>query len=246
MENGEKSFSRVFDILDLIASRAEPRGAREIARTLELPESTVYRMLKFMARRGLVERTPNGFLLGGECLRLGGMAQEQNLLPRLARAVLAKLAEETRETVHLARMQGNHIIYVDKIDGVRSIRMGSMIGLTSPLHCTGIGKAILAALPSRELAEKLPMLNLERFTERTICDAAALKRELELIRERGYAIDDCEHEIGVYCVASSVCDRRGNVVAGISVTGSSLCLKPETEVLSRKVRRAAELISAKL
>ena len=246
MENGEKSFSRIFDILDIIASRTEPHGARDIARTLALPESTVYRMLKFMARRGLVERTPGGFLLGGECLRLGGMAQEQNLLPRLAHAVLAKLADETSETVHLARMQGNHIIYVDKIDGVRSIRMGSMIGLTSPLHCTGIGKAILASLPPEELTERLPLLNLERFTERTICDVAALARELGEIRMRGYSIDDCEHEIGVYCVASAVCDRRGKVVAGISVTGSSLCLKPETEILAQKVRHAAELISAKL
>lgn len=246
MENGEKSFCKIFDILDLIASRAEPRAARDISRTLALPESTVYRMLKFMARRGLVERTPGGFLLGGECLRLGGMAQEQNLLPRLARAVLAKLAEDTSETVHLARMQGNHIIYVDKIDGMRSIRMGSMIGLSSPLHCTGIGKAILAALPPRELAERLPLLTLERFTEHTICDAAALKRELDAIRERGYSVDDCEHEIGVYCVAAAVCDRRGKVVAGVSVTGSSLCLKPDTESLALKVRRAAELISAKL
>ena len=174
------------------------------------------------------------------------MAQEQNLLPRLAHAELARLAEETSETVHLARMQGNHIIYVDKIDGVRSIRMGSMIGLTSPLHCTGIGKAILAALPPRELAERLPLLKLERFTEHTICDAAALERELELIRRRGYSIDDCEHEIGVYCVAAAIRDRRGKVLAGISVTGNSLCLKPETEVLARKVRHAAELISAKL
>ena len=246
MENGEKSFRKLFDIIELIASRREARPVHDIAAALQMPESTVYRMLKFLSRRGYVERTAAGFMLGTQCLFLGETAQEQNVLPRLARPVLSRLADATSETVHLARMQGNHIIYVDKIDGVRSIRMGSMIGLTSPLHCTGIGKAILAALPPRELAERLPLLKLERFTEHTICDVGALERELEQIRRRGYSIDDCEHEIGVYCVAAAIGDRRGKVLAGISVTGNSLCLKPETEALARRVRRAAELISAKL
>ena len=161
MENGEKSFRKLFDIIELIASRNDPRPAREIATGLKLPESTVYRMLKFLTRRGYVERTPAGFMLGKECLFLGETAQEQNVLPRLARPVLSRLADATRETVHLARMQGNHVVYIDKIDGGRSIRMGSVIGSASPLHCTGIGKAMLAALPGEELAEKLPTLVLE-------------------------------------------------------------------------------------
>ena len=246
MENGEKSFQKLFDILELIASRREARPVREIAASLKLPESTVYRMLKFLTRRGYVERTPAGFMLGGECLFLGETAQEQNILPRLARPVLARLADATSETVHLARMQGNHIVYIDKIDGGRSIRMGSVIGSASPLHCTGIGKAMLAALPDDELAERLPTLALERFTETTICDLRTLKRELDAIRKRGCAFDDNEHELGVFCVGAAVTDRAGRCVAGISVAGSSMRLKPEAEAVAKLVRAAAREISAKL
>jgi len=246
MENGEKSFRKLFDIIELIASRREARPVHDIAAALKMPESTVYRMLRFLARRGYVERTPSGFMLGKECLFLGETAQEQNLLPRLARPVLSRLADATSETVHLARMQGNHIVYIDKIDGGRSIRMGSVIGSVSPLHCTGIGKAMLAALPDDELAERLPTLELERFTETTICSLPALKRELVAIRRRGCSFDDSEHELGVFCVGAAVPDRFGRCVAGISVAGSSVRLKPEAAAVAKLVCAAAREISAKL
>ena len=246
MENGEKSFHKIFDLLELIGGSRDPQPVKALASRLGLPESTVYRILKFLTKRGYVERTPSGFFLGGCCLRLGGMAQEQNILSRLARPVLGKLAEDTLETVHLASLQGTHIVYIDKIEGVRSIRMGSMIGLSSPLHCTGIGKAMLATMDKRELDEILPLLNLERFTESTFCDVESLGRELENTRKRGYAIDDCEHEIGVYCIAAAVLDRRGRAAAGISIAGSSIYLKPHTADLAEKVCAAAEAISAKL
>ena len=246
MENGEKSFRKLFDIIELIASRREARPVREIAAALDIPESTVYRMLKFLSRRGYVERTPAGFMLGRECMIIGEAAQEQNVMPRLARPVLSRLADATSETAHLARMQGNHIVYIDKIDGGRAIRMGSVIGSVSPLHCTGIGKAMLAALPDDELAERLPTLELSRFTDTTICDAAALKRELESIRRRGVAFDDNEHELGIFCVGAAVLDRAGRCVAGISVAGSSVRLKPEAAAVADLVRAAAREISAKL
>lgn len=246
MENGEKSFCKLFDIIELIASRREAAQVHWIAASLGMPESTVYRMLKFLARRGYVERTTAGFMLGRQFMFLGETAQEQNLLPRLARPVLSRLADTIRETVHLARMQGNHIVYIDKIDGGRSIRMGSVIGSSAPLHCTGIGKAMLAALTDDELAERLPSLALERFTDTTICDLNALKEELRAIRERGCSFDDCEHELGVFCIGAAVTDIAGRCVAGISVAGSSVRLKPEADKVAGLVRAAAREISAKL
>lgn len=246
MENGEKSFKKLFDIIELISARRDPRSVHEIAAALKLPESTVYRMLKFLSRRGYVERTPSGFMLGSECMYLGEMAQEQNLLPRLARPVLSALADATLETVHLARMQGSHIVYIDKIDGGRSIRMGSVIGSTSPLYCTGIGKAMLAALPPKECAELLPQLSFERFTENTICDVSALMCELETIRQRGFAFDDSEHELGVFCIGAAVTDRAGRCVAGISVAGSSVRLKSVAAEVAKLVGSAAQQISARL
>ena len=246
MENGEKSFQKLFNILEWIASGSEPRPVREIAAKLDLPESTVYRILKYLAARNYVERTPQGILLGSGCLHLGAMAQEQNVLQRLAHPELIRLAEETLETVHLAKLNGNAVVYIDKCDGARSIRMRSMIGRNAPLHCTGIGKAMLAALPDKELAARMRELTFERFTDTTICDAAGMREEIERIRSRGYAIDDCEHEEGVYCVAAAVIDRRGKVQAGLSLAGMSLTLKAHTEALAVKVRAAAYRIAARL
>ena len=246
MENGEKSFQKLFDILEWIASGSEPRTVREIAGKLRLPESTVYRILKYLTGRNYVERTAQGLLLGSGCLHLGAMAQEQNVLQRLAHPELIRLAEETRETVHLAKFNGNAAVYIDKCDGARSIRMGSMIGRNAPLHCTGIGKAMLAALPDKELAARMRELTFERFTANTICDAVRLREEIRLIRSRGYAIDDCEHEEGVFCIAAAVIGRRGKVEAGLSLAGMSLTLKAGTAVLAAKVCAAAGRIAARL
>lgn len=246
MINGEKSFQKLFDILEWIASGSEPRTVREIAAKLNLPESTVYRILKYLGRRNYIERTPQGILLGSGCLHLGAMAQEQNVLQRLAHPELIRLAEETSETVHLAKFNGNAVVYIDKCDGARSIRMGSMIGRNVPLHCTGIGKAMLAALPEKELTARRKELTFERFTANTICDADRFRMEIERTRERGYAIDDCEHEDGVFCIAAAVIGRRGRVEAGLSVAGMSLTLKPRTAELAAKVCAAARRIAGKL
>ncbi|MDD3154261.1 MAG: IclR family transcriptional regulator [Victivallaceae bacterium] len=246
MNDGEKSFHKLFDIVELTAGARTPRSAQEIASELSLPVSTVYRMLKFLTGRGYLTRGAHGYLLGSGCLHLGRMAQEQNLLLSLARPVLARLADETLETVHLAQRQEDRIVYVDKFDGRRSVRMGSMIGRSGPMHCTGIGKALLAAMNAVERDRILKKLSFERYTEKTITDGQELRRELELTRRRGYALDDCEHEEGVYCIAAAVRGSDGSVAAGISIAGSPIYLAPHREELAVKVCAAAAMLSAKL
>lgn len=242
MENGEKSLRRFFDILEYIASGRTGRSVKEIAGALEIPESTVYRMLKFLTAYGYTERSSEGILLGRSCLALGAMAQEQNLLQRVARTELLKLAGATGETVHLARLQGAEILFLDKVDGIGSIRMGSMIGKSAPLHCSGLGKAMLAALPEKELDEYLKLIQYQPFTGNTLITPESLRADLIQCRQRGYAIDDCEHEPGVYCVSSAIVNRKGKLFAGISVSGLDIKLKPATETLAEQVRSAARAI----
>ena len=168
MENGEKCLAKIFDILELIARSSDPVTIQEIARQLQLPDSTVYRIVKFLVRRNYAEHLPQGILLGSACLRLGEAVQEQDFLRRLAHPELKQLALETKETVHLAKITGNTVVYIDKCDGLRSIRMRSMIGCNAPLHCTGIGKALLASLPDKELESTLRKITFEKFTENTL------------------------------------------------------------------------------
>ena len=121
--------------------------------------------------------------------------------------------------------------------------MGSLIGSCSPLHCTGIGKAILAFLDEKTLHEQLETIEWTRYTDTTLLSASALLRDLAEIRKRGYAIDNCEHELGVYCLAAPVLDYSGHAVAGISISGSELYLKNRTAELAALVRNAAAKIS---
>ena len=246
MKDGEKTMGRGFELLELVGrSRGGLRG-REIAEALGVPVSTAFRQLKFLVERGYLRSGGGVYTLGSTLIRLGNEAMRQNPLSRLAHGVLSEFAEATSETVHLAERRGDRVVYVDKVEGSRSVRMGSMIGNTSPLHCTGVGKAILAFLPEKERRELVEKLELTRFTDRTITERRALVAELDRIRAQGYAVDDCEHEPGVFCVAAPVFDSAGTVPGAISVSGSELYLRGAQEALKERVLAAAAAISAEL
>ena len=246
MKDGEKSFAKIFEILELIASSRDGLKGREISGMTRIPQSTVFRMLKFLTERGYLVKQEQRYCLGAAISRLGSLAANQNPLIRIAHPVLAALAERTHETVHLARMENARVVYIDKVEGVRSVRMGSMIGKSSPLYCTGVGKAMLAFLPERERGAVIRSIEFTAFTENTITTADALEKELAEIRQKGYAVDDCEHERGVYCVAAPVTAPDGSALCALSVSGSELYLREQTLSYASLLRDAAREIAAML
>ena len=147
IKNGDKSFSKLFDIIEEIAQSRSGLKGREIAEKTGLPVSTTFRMLKFLVENGYLRSAASTYTLGLGIARLGNIAASQNPLLKISRPLLAELSAKTMETVHLAELKDHQIRYVEKVEGVRSVRMGSLIGNYSPLFCTGIGKAILAFLP---------------------------------------------------------------------------------------------------
>lgn len=242
-KDGDKSFSKLFDIIEEIAASRSGLRGREVAERTGMPVSTTFRMLKFLVENGYLRSASSTYTLGLGIARLGNIAAAQNPLLKISRPILAELSARTMETVHLAELKDGQLLYVDKVEGVRSVRMGSLIGSFSPLHCTGIGKAILAFLDEKTLHEQLETIEWTRYTDTTLLSASALLRDLAEIRKRGYAIDNCEHELGVYCLAAPVLDYSGHAVAGISISGSELYLKNRTAELAALVRNAAAKIS---
>ncbi len=209
-----------------------------------MPVSTAFRQLKFLAERGFLNNGGDGvYTLGSALVRLGNAAMRQNPLARRAHPVLAALSEATSETVHLAERRGDRVVYIDKVEGSRPVRMGSLIGNTSPLYCTGVGKAILAFLPDAERTGLLDRIEFIRCTPKTITDRGQLERELAEIRERKFAVDDCEHEPGVFCVAAPVFGYTGEVAGALSVSGSELYLRGERDRIAEQVSAAARTIS---
>jgi DNA-binding IclR family transcriptional regulator len=217
-----QALDRAFAVLDLLAASNTPLGLAEIADSLGLHKSTAHRFLMVLERHRMVERAQAGkFRLGLRLCDLGGRAIEQFDLRERAQLHLKTLVAEVEETAHLCIMEKTHMVYIDKQEPERSIRMISRVGASSPLHCTAVGKAILATMPRSRVEELLPELRLERFTRRTMTSREALLKELERTSRRGYAVDDEEREEGVRCAGVAILDGRGEAVAAVSISGPS-------------------------
>ncbi len=217
-----QALDRAFAVLDLLGESDVPLGLAQVASSLQLHKSTAHRFLMVLERHRMVERTGNGkFRLGLRLFDFGNRAIEQYDLRERAQPHLRRLVSETEETAHLALLEAARVIYIDKIEPARSVRMITRIGASNPVHCTSVGKAILAFLPEDRAEEVIRRTRFERFTPRTIASADALRAEMEKTRKRGYAVDDEEFEEGLRCIAVPVLDAQRQPVAAVSVSGPS-------------------------
>jgi len=175
-----------------------------------------------LEKHHMVERTSSGkFRLGLRLFDFGNKAIEQYDLRDRAQPHLRRLVAETEETAHLCILEQARVIYIDKIEPARSVRMITRIGASNPVHCTSVGKAILAFLPEERIADIIKRTRFERLTHRTIATPEALRAEIEKTRRRGYAVDDEELEEGLRCIAVPVLDAQSQPVAAVSISGPS-------------------------
>ena len=196
-------------------------SATEISHRAQLDLSTTFRLLVTLQAQGFIDQHPDSgrYHLGVTCLELGSQYLKTNDVRKRALNVMEELRNDFGETVHLAMLEGNEVVYLEKLPGLHPIGlMSSRVGQHSPAHCTGVGKALVAFLPDGELRRLFPRAKLARYTDTTITDLNALVQELADVRERGYAIDDQEHEIGVKCAAVPIFNHKG-IVAAMSISG---------------------------
>jgi DNA-binding IclR family transcriptional regulator len=244
-----QSVVRSFNIVQEIADAGDETGAQQISNALKLHISTVFRFLQTLTKHGVVERNPrNGkYRLGMKLLDWGMRVLRQMDLRRDALPYLRELNESTGQTVHMAVYDRGAAIYIEKIHGPTPLRGFSEIGKAAPLHCTGVGKALMAALSPVELAELLNTYQLRRFTPNTIINVGTLKKELQRIRTQGLALDNEEHEPGIRCVAAPIQNHTGKVVASISVAGRTTDITPSRMPrLIQAVKETAQKIGARL
>lgn len=244
-----QSVVRSFRILDTIAGAEEEIGAQQISRAVGLHISTAFRFLQNLVQSGVVEQNSETgkYRLGLKLLTWGMRVLRQMDLRRDAAPLLRELSEKTGETIHMNVYDRGAAIYIEKIESRTPLRGFSEVGKAAPLHCTGVGKVLMAALPAKELADLLKRNPLKRFTPNTINETRALKKELERIRAQGVAMDNEEHEPGIRCVAAPVRNHTGKVVASISVAGRTTSVTPaRVPELIQAVRETAEKISSRL
>ncbi len=218
---------------------------------LRMDKSTVYRFLVSLKELGFVrqDNQTEEYRLTLRLFELGMSVLDRLELWREAEPVLKDVAYATGETVHLATLDGNSLVYLGKIESTKTLRVSMMsrVGQTAPTHCTGVGKTLLAHVPPRRLGEIFNQERLLRYTSRTLTRRSDLSRELAVIRRKGYAIDNEEHETGVRCVAAPLRDNKGVVCAAISVSVPTVRLTDqEIPRYTEIIVHAAEEISARI
>jgi IclR family transcriptional regulator, KDG regulon repressor len=203
-------------------------GVTRISQLLKLPKSSVHDILSTLHNDGLVEKDGerSHYSLGLRLFELGNMARANLELRRIATPFLRSLNEELDETVHLTVLDGWQVLYVECFESSKQLRTYSVIGVRAPLHCTAVGKAILAYFSEKQVSQMVRAMGLPRFTDNTITDRESLDRELARIRRSGYAVDNAEHEEGVRCIGAPIHNHESQVMASISVSGPSQRMSP--------------------
>lgn len=200
----------------------------ELVRRTGLPKGTVHRVAKDLVRHRLLEKTDHGYRLAGGLFELGMRAGAERTLLEHATPFLQDLYERTHETVHLGVREGTEVVYIAKIGGHRQARSPSRTGGRMPMHCTAIGKVLLAHTDTRTRAAVLAG-PLPRRTPHTIVAPGLLEQQLTRVLETGIAYEREESTLGLLCVAAPVLDADGHTaVAAISVTGPVGRFHPET------------------
>lgn len=215
-------------LLETIEKAGEPVGLQRLTELLGWEKSTVLRLANTLENRGLIRRDPTvrGYTLGAGIFRLYQSLTRNLDLQRIARPFLTRVFRETGETTHLSIVRNALVVFIDKLTSDKLLSANIHIGGTEPLHCTSVGKAYLAFLPEEEAAALLPG-DLPAMTVHTLTGTEELRKELERVRNRGFAVDDEEYIEGVRCVGIPILSDLGLPVGMIGVSAPSFRMTPE-------------------
>ncbi|MEX0327787.1 MAG: IclR family transcriptional regulator [Ruegeria sp.] len=242
---GDGTIGKACDVLDQVAAFGRPVRFAELLDESAFPKATLYRFLQSLTNQGMLSYDPERqtYTPGMRLVRLAHAAWTQSSLAPIARPFLDALSRETGETVHLAQLDSSQVLYVDKRNATQPVEMYSQAGKVGPAYCTGVGKAMMAYLDKDALDEAVSQQSYHRFTAKTLASESALRADLDLIRQRGFAVDDEEHEPGIICVACPILTSGNRMLGAISVTGSTERMDfKQLEAWVPRVRRVAEQI----
>jgi IclR family acetate operon transcriptional repressor len=234
-DGGVQSLERAFLLLELMAEDGGEVALSRLAVDSGLPLSTIHRLVRTLVSRGYVRQLPSRrYVLGPRLIHLG--ESSSRTLGTWARPHLSDLVDTIGETANLAMLDGDRVVYVAQVPSRHSMRMFTEVGRRVHLHCTGVGKALLAQLPPGTARELLERGGMPARTPLTVTDPDELLARLPAIAAQGYALDDGEQETGVRCVAVPV--PGGPLMTAISVSG------PAERVAMESVPRVVALLQA--
>jgi DNA-binding IclR family transcriptional regulator len=240
---------RTLSILELLSVTKSGLTLPELGRRLGLPKSSTYCLLVTLERRGYLLRNSrtHRYMFGLKLFSLANMALNGVELRENAAAFLQSLMKRSRLTVHMALIEGDEAVLIEKVEPPGLVRLATWVGKRLELHCSAVGKCLLAYLPEDEFLRLVRDRGLTRNNENTITSIRKLKLQMAQIRQAGYAVEDEEGEIGCRCVGAPVFDHAGNVIAAISVAGTTAQVRSEEYTyFGQLVRQTASEISEAL
>lgn len=236
-----QSVARALEILRCFRYAPE-MGISEIAEEMNLNKSTVFGLVNTLTGYGYLEQVPSNrkYRLGLELFEMGNLVLSRIDIRNEAKELCTPLVQKYPATVHIATHSEGEVVYVDKLDAGLSLISASSVGKRLPMHCTGVGKAILAYLPETYIDQYL-QFPLKKFTEKTVTTRQQLADELSNVRKMGIAMDQEEIELGLSCIAAPILQRNGEPVLAISLSFpygriSSINLEEAKEELLMRTR----------
>lgn len=212
-----QTVDRALQLLEILAEHPTGMQPKEIEEVLELNKVTVHRLLATLENRGFIERMGNAYVIGLKLVELSSMKLSNVELKTEASPYLRELVTRLGLPVQMAILEGTEAVFIDKIESRNSFRMYSQIGKRIPLYASGVGKVLLLQASDEEIKQKLETVEFTAFTPKTLTSVEAVIEAVKVARKKGYAIDDEEHEEGIFCVAAPIYDYRDKIIAAISV-----------------------------
>ncbi len=243
------SVERTLRLIEHLADNSGGKGIVQLAGETCLPPSTVHRALQTLCKTGYVsqEKASGRYRLTAKLLEVSSRGLVDRSLRKEAAIPLSRLRDQTRESAHLAVLDQGSVVTIESFMSTERNLISCQVGERLPLHCSSVGKCLLAYLDDSEFDRLVTQTELPRFTPETICVPAELKEELARSRARGYALDWDEYDSGVRCIAAPVRDMHGKVIAAVGISGPDSRITKETlpELVS-KVIGAADAVSRAL
>jgi len=244
-----RSVSKAVRLIQALSEESGTHGVNDLARRLEMDKASVSRILRTLQRGGLVaqDETTRGYTLGLSLVHLGQKALRRLDLRTAALEALDRLAREIGECAQLAILAGERALYIAQAAPDRGVNIDAPVGTLVPLHCTALGKVLLAFQREPLRREILSQIAMESFTRRTIRDVDRLGAHLDSVRSAGVAFDDEEFSVGVRCVAAPVFRHDGLIAGAIGISGPSPRVTDDrVAVLEEIVCREATALSRKI
>jgi len=242
-----ESLSRGLTLLSVLSENSSPLTLTELSRQLCLSKSSIQRLTYTLQHLGYLDRDTGTkkYHLGPKVLALGFSVMRSLDLRKVALPYLQETSKEVGETVNLAALDGNEIVYVERIKTQQILNINLHVGSRLPVYCTSMGKAMLAFLPRDRSGEILERMELSPLTPYTITRKHDLEKELKRVRARGFATNNEELSIGLRSVAAPVRNFNGEVIAAVNIAVPSIRVSPKRleTTLARKVMATADKIS---